>query len=1141
MPSRFKQNCSALLLLLIFICSFLQAPVKAQAPSSLAEGQWYKMAVTQAGVYQLSCQYLQKNGIISNSTDPRNIRIYGQAGGMLPQPNAEDRPQDLLENAILVEGEADGRFDPQDHILFYAQGPDKVWFNAEAGTFEYEKNLYSDTAYYFITVHAQRGKRIDSKPDLDVNSPLITRFDAYAAYEKDEKNILSSGRRWFGEQFGYHKSSTFELPVFDLAENSTINIRTACLSMLTTPSSFAISANGQLAQTLAMPTVLEREANPYAERGKIVEQTNQINTSSFADLDRLSIQVDFESSQTGSAYLDYLFVSALCKLKYRNEALFFRSLKSLQHPLSRFNIQTAPKDLLLWDVTVPHEVALQNSKADGSIRSFGTATTVLKEFVAFRPSDALEPVKLKKVARQNLRGDTSPEFLIVTHPSLLSEAQRLAAFRRQHSGIQAKVVTTEQIYNEFSSGAQDVTAIRDYVRYLYQKGGKKLRYLLLFGRGYYDYKKRTEPDYNLVPVYQSYNSTHPVLSYASDDYYGFLEEQEGSWQESEAGNHSLEIGIGRLPVRNIREGRQIVDKLIRYDTQPSTSGNWRNSLLFVAEDGDNNVHHKDAEKLAALVQEEWPVGNINKIYMGAYPLIKTANGKKAPMVTEAINKAVEKGALMINYTGHGRKDLLAKANVVTKSEIEKWDNQYRMPLVITATCEFGQHDDKIPSGAENMLLNPTGGAIGLLTAARPVYAHTNFEINSAFYKFAFPQDGQKPQRLGDIIRLTKNRGVPGTGVVNRNFILLGDPSLTLAYPKKRIYISDLKFEESLLPADTFGAFDRVKASGYIPNRSGQPDPAFNGLVEISVFEKPVEYQTTDSDAPQMNFTIRDNVIFRGKATVKEGRFSFAFVVPKSIRYNIGSGKISLYALDTTSQTDATGHYDRFFIGGKSHTNTMDKTPPEIEAYLNDSTFKSGDKVGQQSMLIAHFKDESGINITNSAVEWAITGNLDGETTFDLSEYYVSEPDDFSQGTLRFPLEALAPGNHRLSLTAKDTYQNLKKVEIEFIVSDKGDFQVYKLFNYPNPFRNSTRFVVEHSRAGEDIEADILIYKLNGSLIRQDKRIISASRSRQEIMQWDGRSVHGEKLTSGIYLFKIILRSLKDSTIAEKMEKLVILN
>lgn len=1140
MFTRFARNfCACLFLLLIAFSLFPQ--VNAQTGTPLAEGQWYKIGITEEGIYRLSAAFLKKHGIIQSSTNPQHIRLYGQGGGMLPQPNNAPRPDGLQENAIFISGEEDGRFDSEDFILFYGQSPDHYQFQEESGQFSYQNNLYSDTVFYFITVDDEKGSRIADKQDEAVEQPLISHYTAIAAFEEDRHNLLNSGRRWLGHRFGNGAVQSFDLPLHDLIAGSPLHIRSAFVSASTTPPSFELTVNGTPAQKVSLPAIRDPKVYPYAEKGKLVEQETSLSTSRLSSLDQLQLQLS-ASGISGSAYLDYILVTASAQLRYRGNPLFFRSTESLLYPKVRYSLSGATDDLLIWDISNPQQAAAQLFQKEGEKLSFGSTADGLKKFAAFRPADTREPMNIRKVPVQNLRSDLSPEMVIVTHPNLLAEAERLAAFRRQQSDLRIKVVTTEQVYNEFSSGAQDVTAIRDYMRHLYSKGSS-LKYLLLFGRGYFDYKNRTDHRFNMVPVYESRNFTDPVSSYVSDDYYGFLEEHEGEWEETETGNHSLEIGIGRLPLVTITEASQVVDKLIHYQNLPETRGSWRNKIAFIADDEDSNVHQEDAEKLAAIVREQWPAGNISKIYLGAYPQQTVPNGERSPETTKAIKHTVEEGVLLLNYTGHGSENLLTNEYVITQAGIDDWQNPHRLPVIVTATCEFGQHDNTVRSGGESMLLHPKGGAVALLTTARPVYSHTNFTINSAFYRNVFPEEGMEARRLGDIMRHTKNEGVPGTDVKNRNFILLGDPSMHIAFPDKKAMVTQLsEMEATTSASDTvLNALHEIKVSGVISDSRGLPDASFNGMLEAVVYEKPLTYQTIDSKSPVMQYSLQNDVIFRGQASVKEGHFSFNFIIPKSIRYTVGKGKISLYAIDSLSGADAGGGYSNFSIGGSSNTQPKDQTPPEISLFLNDSSFRSGDRIGRESILYATFADESGINITRNGPGEGIKATLDGQTTFLLNDYYMAAPDDYRRGYLQFPLQNLSPGLHTLSLSGRDTYNNLTRTEISFVVSGEEEFDIYRLYNYPNPVHDKTVFMVEHNRAGESLQLVLNLYDVKGTLLFSHETRVENSLPTIRLKEWDGRLNGGQKLPKGVYLFKVLLRSLTDGSVTERTEKLVILN
>jgi hypothetical protein len=1106
----------------------------AQQNSALAEGHWVKVGVTQSGVYKIPSSFLNSNSILAAGADPGNLQVRGYGGGMVPEPNATARPIDLPQLAIQIVGGEDGRLDAADYLLFYAQGPDALAFDQESGWYTHQKNIYSDTAYYFIGLGLQPGLRQAQAPNEGLNHPAITSYEAAEVYEKDEVNIISSGRRWFGDAFGLTGSRQYTTALQDLTDGQ-VRLRTAFINTNKNAVSFSVSLNGQPQQEVSIRHTIDYQ---YAEKGWIAEKESQVSTAPFTGGAPLQLQISLSGGNSGNkAYLDYYLLQAPVRLRYRGNQLSFLAPQSLNHTAVTYQLAGAPAGLQVWDITnaqqpMTREVSLQNNQL-----LFGAASSELKRYIAFKPADTPEPVSFGVVANQNLQADLQPELLIVTHPSLLAEAERLADFRRSNDGLTVKVVTTRQVYNEFSSGRQDVAAIRDYVRYLHQQGDGRLRYLLLFGRGYYDYKQRTEQQFNLVPLYESYNSVHPINSYASDDFYGFLEEHEGNWTEDESGNQSLDIGIGRLPVATATEARQVVDKLIRYSSDAATFGNWRQRILFVADDEDGNVHQQDAEQLARLATASNTLYSPRKIYVDAYPKIITANSQTSPGAQKALKDAIDQGALIVNFTGHGSHRFWTFENIFSKTAAENLQNRNKLPLFVTATCEFGLHDGQLRSGAESLILNPVGGAIGLLTTARPVFTFSNYKINSAFYKYAFPATTGETLRLGDISRLTKNEGVPGTGVYNRNFVLLGDPSLQLAYPKQPIEITAVTRAAATEVLDTLKAYEIVRIEGIVANQEQEADASFNGSLLATVYDKSDQLSTLGQSDPAMTYSQRQNVLYRGEAGVKNGHFFFEMAVPKNIRYETGFGRIELYATHADGKRDAAGANEQIKIGGSAAGKTNDRTPPQVQLYLNDTTFVSGNPVASQAMLLAKLGDENGINISYSVPGQNIEAVLNDTSTFILNDYYISAKGNYKEGWLRFPLYNLPAGKHRLNLQAWDTHGNGSEQTIEFVVPGSDGISITSARNYPNPLREQTNFAITHTRSGDDLEVQLLVYGMDGRVYQRFKQ---TTMSATGTLHLPAPGIDNKNLNPGIYVFKVVLRSLSDGSVAERAEKLVIL-
>ena len=1102
--------------------------------SVLSSGEWYKIPVIENGVYKLDYNYLNQTGVDVAAIDPKKIKIFGNGGGMLPQKNSDSRPVDLAENAISVFGESDGRYDQGDYILFYGQGPDHKRLNSE-GILEYEKNFFSDTSFYFLTIASDDGLRIAKLENLGVDQPKIQHYDDYLIYEKDEHNIINSGRAWYGEKFDFTLTYKFKFEFPGLVPDTDLTLTSAIMGQTYEEASLDIFINDVNVGQQPVYTIAD---GFYLAKGLDQKNTFVINTNSVPISENLTIGMSYNpvGSKLSKASLNYFTVQCTRHLKMYESQTVFRSLESTQYAMSTFGLENGASIQQIWDITNPLEPKNQQFSIDGENAIFGAFSDELKEYIAFDDGQYLIPEKASKINNQDLHGSSNVDFLIITHPRFFDQAQQLAELRENHDGLKVQVVTTEQVYNEFSSGKQDVTAIRDFIKYMYEKGSdeQKLQNVLLFGKGSYDYKDRVDRNTNFVPIYSSRNSLHPINSYSSDDYYGFLDDDEGEWVESYSGDLMMDVGIGRLPVKTEEEAKIMVDKLESYATNPTSFGPWRNEVFFIADDGDGNLHQRDADRLAVLVDSSYTTFNVNKIYIDAYPQVQTSIGETAPEAKAELIRSIEKGGLIFNFTGHGSTTRWTSEtilNITTASELE---NEQALPLFVTATCEFGRHDNpKAISGAEYLLVNPQGGAIGLLTTARPVYSSTNFILNEAFYHNVFTKEENRYLTIGEIFRRTKNQSLKGS--VNRNFSLLADPSMTLAYARDEIVLYADQEE------DTLSALNTIQLQGQVLDINGVINTSFNGTLTTKVYDRPSEITTYGHEDSPMTFSVRDNLLFNGEVTVSEGEFDVEFIVPKNVSFDFANGKISMYAVDGQQKLDAGGSNIEFIVGGQSEDFPPDNTPPEIELYINDSSFVSNGITGPDIQLVAQIFDESGINISKSNDGQELAASLDDGEEFSVRNHYVADLDTYKSGWVTYPLKDLSIGTHKIRLTAWDVYNNPGEAEIEFFVVDDVDLTVEKLINYPNPFSDFTTFSFETNRAGDDLEITIDVLSMQGKLVKQFVYTKENSESRISDIVWDGKNQNGSNILGGVYIFRVSVRSLNDGSKNQANEKLIIIN
>lgn len=1126
--------------------------------SVLQSGKWYKIALTNDGVYKITPAFLKQIGIDATTLDPRKIRIYGNGGGMLPKLNSEARVDDLMENAIYVHGETDGTFDKDDYILFYGQGPNRWKYNASGSPkFRHVTHQYSDSSFYFINIDLGIGKRVKDQPSSSaIATHLVTSFDDYAFHENDDKTLINSGNQWFGEYFDNISSYDF-LFTFPFVEPSTATIRVNMAGRYEkTPSDYSVNCQSG-SSSFSIP-MINAASYQYAQLGS--------TTFSFVPTDP-SLKVNITKLTPGAlAWLDYIEVNVRRQLKMSGNQMIFRDVNSAgPGNVAKYSLAiNAP--VSIWDITDPANAYLQSVNITNTVNEFTLPADSVREFIAFTDQGFLTPWVSGSVENQDLHGLPQKDFVIVAHPDFLKEAQQLAAIHEKEDNLKTIVVTPQQIYNEFSSGAQDITAIRDFIRMFYNRATNASefpKYLLLFGDGSYNNKKSTLGNTNFIPTYESDNSVSYTESFVSDDFYGLLDDSEGVFSPNSQGE-AIDIGIGRFPVKSKSEAQAAINKVLAYiktgvpptttnngcsNNQESPFGDWRNIVCFIADDDDNNLHLTDAESLADSLRDNHVQYNIDKIYLDAYKQESTPGGERYPDVNNAIDKRMEKGCLILNYTGHGGEVGLAHERVVDVSMINKWSNINNMPLLFTATCEFSRYDDpNRTSAGEYAFLNPKGGAIALFTTVRLVYASFNLHLNASFFRDVFKPVNNEMPRLGDVFQTMKSE--PGNLNLNsRNFSLLGDPALRLAYPKYDIITDSVNnVVVTNMSSDTLKALSLVTITGHIEN-NGAPMPNYNGVLYPTVYNKIQSITTLSNNPPSSNstggspaytFPIQKNVLYKGKVSVNNGYFKFQFIVPKDIAYQYGVGRISYYAENGTE--DANGYYNKIQVGGVNDSAGLDQAGPEINLYMNDAKFITGGTTNESPDLFAVLKDENGVNTVGNGIGHDIIAILDGNTerSIVLNDYYQADLNSYKSGTIRYPYKDLSEGKHTLSLKVWDVYNNSSTAVTEFIVSQSAELALKHVLNYPNPFTTKTQFFFEHNQCCQLLNVQLQVFTISGKLVKNISKYVQAEGYRSDPIEWDGRDDFGDKIARGVYIYRLKVKTSKGVT-AEKFEKLVILN
>ena len=1107
--SRIKMLIWSVILICLVSVSVMASPSESAinnryaSHSVLSSGRWFKVGISQTGLYKLTYNDLKELGMNVTSLNPRDIRVYHNGGGVLNEMMNADRFDDLVEVPIYVSGESDGSFDANDYVLFYAQGPVTWDYNNVDNIYRHQPNAYENYSYAFITCDLGRGQRISSLPaPSSAATTTITEFLDYQVHDEDNYNIINGGRTYYGEIIDGNGTLLLNFNFKNVITHRPCFVDVNVAGRNFQPANFQISVNDQLVKTLQLESTQPGSDHTFAyETSAIVSA--QVN----GDNVKVLLRHNASSGTTSLGYVDFVAVNAWRSLRFTDSQMLFHNPEAfVEEKVYEYKVANASSSLQIWDVSNPVAPHIVNGQLNGSTYSFKVNGSHDNGFIAFNGSSYLNSKLIGQVENQDLHAAHNVDYLMVVYPDFLPQAERLKAIHAEYDpDLTIKIVTPQMIYNEFSCGAQDVTAIRDYCKMLYQDT-RPLRYLLLFGDASFDYKNRLKV-VNFVPSYEQVNASDIHSNIVTDDFFGFLGDNDGS-----IFNSTPKIGIGRLPVSTLQDATLMVDKIENYLAKnESTMQPWRNTITFVCDDAQSNEFFNHSEKYASLLPN---VGGqnlvIDKIYLDAYTQENTPSGQLAPEVNAAINSRIDKGTLVLNYVGHGGEVQLAAERILQRVDVNSWRNAPRYPLMITGTCEFSRYDDHDRTSlGEYAFLQPYGGMIAMFTTARVTYGSDNEQFITAVYNHLFElQDGQR-MRLGDVYRMAKQRG----SYAERRYVFFGDPALRLPCPKWTV-------ETTSFP-DTLKALQPAHLTGTVNNLEGHVVNDFNGKVFVSVYDKATTYTTFgDEDTRPKEFQLRNSILFNGQAEVVNGHFSIDFTVPRDISFRYGNGMVSYYATDY--EHDANGKYEDFIIGGFYEDAVIDDTPPTIHLTIDDDFFVNGGITSESPTLIAHVEDESGINTTGAGIGHDIVATLTGayDASFVLNDYFVAEQNHQGIGTITYRIQSLPEGNYTLSLKVWDIYNNSSTATIDFTVTNSAMMALEDPISFPNPFTDETSFSFGHNQIGKNMQVEIQIYDVMGRLVNIIREQVKGTSARTNPIRWNGRTSDGKQLPAGLYVYRI---------------------
>lgn len=1118
-----------IILTLITISAY--AKVQYAEHSVLKEGKWIKISVKETGIHKITYQQLKDMGI----NNPANTHIYGYGGAILEENFAvglDEYKDDLPENAIYFHTGSDGIFNENDYILFYAQGPVKVTYNENKELFEHTINPYSNYGYYFVTENTEPQKII-SNAEYDLPPiPITADYTAnYFYIDKEEENLISSGRVWIGDKFDKKNTKrTYNFNIPNRIPNHNIGFNLRAVGVSATTNSLDININSEKNFNISLYGT--QDSHQKGTLGTINSSVKLSNKN-----ENIKVEINFNTNtDLAEAYLDYIGINANRELYTDGSEPFLIFYPGEYYPYLavNYNINSDNKNLLFWEITDQQNITNVVPTKTNSGYKFTTPYDEERMFVALDPNVSFPTISsYESVTNQDLHSLENIDVIILCDNKLTNAGKELGEFHKKNDNLNYKILTVEPIYNEFSSGTPDVTAYRMFLKMLYDKAenaDNRPKFLILLGLSSYDNRGIKNEKYDILS-FQAKESLNTIYSYITDDYLGFLDDGEGGYIESA----KLDISIGRIPASTEKEALDYIEKVKKY-VKSKNKDSWSNEILFVGDDGDASLHTKQANLLADTVYARHPEFAPKKLFLDSYKMVQYASGATYPEAKNEIWRNLNKGVLIFNYTGHGSTNSLTGELMITKSDIVNMKNS-NLAVWITATCDFSRFDNYERSAGMEVILNPNGGAIASLTTTRSVYSTSNLALVQAAYKYLLPT--KEETETGEILsigEIMKNAKLAlGADKNKLSFTLLGDPIIKLFYPDNLVITDSINSET---PENA-----QIKALGLTTikahvERNNAIRTDFNGTANVILYDKIENLQTLGQGKNNVfEFKDYNSIIFSGEVPVVNGEIEVTFMVPKDINYKEDHGRLTYFIINEDNTENGHGYCQDFIIGGTDPNIDIPSEGPVSKAYINTPNFINGQEVDNTPIFYAHLWDEFGINTIGTGIghDIILKLNNDPNQTYILNNHYTASLGDYKSGTVKFNLPKLEDGEYSLFFRAW-SLQNISTTnELNFVVKSDAPANVEEFSIYPTPATEYVDFYLKYDRPEDIINVEFSVIDLAGkTLWTSTEEYLSEDATYTS--RWNFLSPR--PTGNGIYIAKVSITT-SEGTVTHKSKKIII--